>query len=157
MSFPCNFHIVDRDSLPIIILFSDDQENVIVFAVSLPVQKNNQYLYFPHILQWLYNWALNFPNVLAKEFVCVFPEQNTYNLLHISYACHVVITDCRTLECGIVLGSNGITCIWSVVETVLLVQHHSASQKWLSVYSDHTDSSKYHMSWSQRNITTCAS
>jgi hypothetical protein len=89
-----SFRIVDRDSLAIIILFSDDQENVIVFANSLPAQKN-LYLYVPHILQWLYNWALSFANVLAKEFICVFPKQNTYNLLPISYACHVVITDCR--------------------------------------------------------------
>lgn len=133
-----------------------NQENVIVFATSLPVQKN-LCLCFLCILQWLYNWALSFPNVLAKKFICVFPKKNTYNLLPISYVYHVVITDWRKLECGIGLRSSGIICIWSIVETGKLIQHHSASLKWLTVCSDYTDSSKYHMSWSQRNINTCAS
>lgn len=133
-----------------------DQENVIVFATSLPLLKN-LCLYFPHILQWLYNWTLSFPNVLAKKFICVFPKQNTYNLLPISYVYHVVITDWRILECGIGLGSSGIICIWSIVETGKLVHHHSASPQWLTVCNDYTDSSEYHMSWSQRDINTCAS
>jgi len=133
-----------------------DQENVIVFASSLLVQKN-LCLYFHRILQWLYIWALSFPNVLAKKFICVFPKQNTYNLLPISYVYHVVITDSRKIECGTGLGSGGIICIWSIVETGKLVQHHIASPKWLTVCSDYTDSCKYLMSWSQRNINTCAS
>jgi len=43
------------------------------------------------------------------------------------------------------------------VETGKLVQHHSASPKQLTVRNDYTDSTEYLMSWSQRNINTCAS
>jgi hypothetical protein len=91
--------------------------------------------YFPHILQWLYNWAWTSPNILAKAFICVFPKQNTYTLFPISYV-HHVITDWRKSKCGIWVGSGGIICVWGIVETGQLVQYHSASPKCLSLCSE---------------------
>jgi hypothetical protein len=87
----------------------------------------------------------------------VFFLNRTHKPTSISYVYHVVITNSRKIECGTGLRSSGIICIWSIVETGKLVQHHSASPKWLTLCSDYTDSCKYHMSWSQRNINACAS
>jgi hypothetical protein len=134
-----------------------DQENVIVFATSLPLQRN-LCLYFPCIVHWLYNWALSFPNVLAKRFICVFVRKNTYNLLPISYVYHVVITDWRKLVwhrvgikwynvhmkyCGnwfsiTVLLQNGLLCAVIILtaesiicleaKEILVLVHHSKSR-----------------------------